>query len=262
MEKKIGIALGSGGAKGLAHIGILKVLSDAGIEADYLAGCSSGSIVGAYYALNQEVQGLEDKVLSMGRKDMLRLLDITSPRKALVKGEKIKSFVKSIIGNKRFSDTKIPFQIIATNLENGKEVRLKKGSLTDAIRASISIPGIFTPARIDKRFYVDGGVVNPTPIDAVDEMGADILIGADLTMNRSIKLTDPNIFITLLQSFEILRAETVKARLKKHPEAILIEPKFKGEMDAYNFKDFQDFIKRGERAAKKMLPIIKRKIEK
>ena len=140
---KIGLALGSGGARGLAHIGVLKTLEENNIPIDYIAGVSSGSIAGAYYSLNGEIDSLEKKVLQLTKKDLLKLIDITSPKRALISGNKIKSFIGELISNKSFSDTKIPLRIIATDLCSGEGIQITEGRLVDAIRASISLPGIF-----------------------------------------------------------------------------------------------------------------------
>ena len=140
---KIGIALGSGGARGLAHIGILKVLEENNIPIDFIAGVSIGSIIGAYYALNKEIGSLNEKVTQLTKKDFIKLIDITSPKKALISGNKIKRFLKELVDNNSFSDLQIPLIIIATDMSTGKEVLIQKGKLGDAIRASISIPGIF-----------------------------------------------------------------------------------------------------------------------
>jgi len=261
--KKIGLALGSGGVKGLAHLGVIKVLKKNNIPIDYISGCSAGAIVGAYFALNREVASLEERILSMSSKELLSLVDLAPPTRALVKGNKLNCFVKELLGNADFSDLNIPLKIVASDLQTGEEVIFREGRLADAIRASISIPGIFEPVKHKDTWLVDGGLVNPTPVDIVENMGADIVIGVNLTRNPAIRLVKPNIFHTLIQSFEILRAETVHHRAKKLTKNfVIIEPKFSGEVDTYNFKDFKGFIERGETAAKKAVPEIKKLLEK
>ena len=261
-KPKIGLALGSGGARGLAHIGVLKVLKENNIPIDFIAGVSAGSMVGAYYAVNLEVETLEEKTLQLTKKDLIKLIDITSPKRALIAGNKIKKFMKDLIKDKSFSDTKIPLKIITTDLCSGEEFQIKEGKLVDAMRASVSIPGIFTPAKIGNRLLVDGGVVNPTPIDVVKAMGADIVIGVDLTMKHPVKLENPTIIETLMQSFETIRVQASKFNIQKVKDAVIIRPNFSGKLDSYRFYEARPFIEEGKRAAKEALPKIKKLIEK
>jgi len=260
-KPKIGIALGSGGARGLAHIGVLKVLEENNIPVDYIVGCSMGAIIGACYALNPNIKEEEKKVLSLTKRDLLKLIDLASPKRALISGNKIRSFIKELIGDKSFSDTKIPLEIITTDLESGKEVRISKGKLADAVRASISTPGIFLPVRFGKKLLIDGGVVNPTPIDVVKEMGADVVIGVDLTMQSKTKFENPSVIEILMQSFRVLRTQTVRSNVHSVKNAIIIKPNLSNRLDYFKFYDVQKFIKEGERAAKKALPKIKKLIE-
>lgn len=254
---KIGLALGSGGARGLAHIGVLKVLKENQIPIDFIVGVSSGSVVGAYYALNLEIELLEKKVKELRKKDFFKLVDISSPRRALIRGNKIKNYFNELIQNKSFSDTKIPLKIIVTELCSGKEVQIHKGKLIDAIRASISLPGIFPPAKINDELFIDGGVVNPTPVDVVKKMGADIVIGVDLTLKHPVKIENPNIVETLMRSFDILRTQTTKLNVNKVNNAVIIKPNFSGKLDSYRFYENKKFIEEGERVTRKALPKIK-----
>ena len=146
---KIGLVLGSGGARGLDHIGVLKVLNENNIPIDFIAGTSAGSIIGAYYAINKEVSSLEPKIRKLTKKDLVKLIDFSLPKKALISGNKVKHFLGELINNKSFSDTKIPLIILTTDMCSGKEVKIKEGKLIDAIMASISIPGIFPPVKIN-----------------------------------------------------------------------------------------------------------------
>ncbi len=261
-QKKVGIALGCGGTRGLAHLGVLKVLKEEGIQIDYLVGSSMGSIIGAVYVLGIDLDEFEKEVVSFNRtKATRKLLDLATPRKALIKGKKARKYITEIIGDKNFSDTKIPFYIMATNLSSGKEVAFKKGSIIDAIMASISVPGIFPPVKIGDEYYIDGGVINPTPVNVVKMMGADVVIGVDLVMKRKIKIENPNIITTLMQSYEIIRTQGVKYNMNKiKNNAILIKPKLRGAIDSFKFYDIHKFIKSGEDATREKLPLIKRAI--
>jgi len=262
-KPKIGLTLGSGGARGIAHIGVLKVLEKYNIPIDYIAGASSGAFAGAYYSLNDEIEGFEKICLSLTKKKVLSFIDPINPKKALIAGNKIKQEIRRILENKDFNDLKIPLTIVATNLENGQEVRIKKGNLADAVRASIGIPGIFYPARLDDKWLVDGGLINATPVDVVKEMGADLVIAVDLTMGNETKFKDPAIVGTLVQSFDIMRTELTRLKIQSVKNLVLIQPivNDRNEIDSLRFYDAKRFIKAGEDAAEKAMPEIKRKIK-
>lgn len=264
MEKKrpkIGLALGSGGARGLTQIGILKVLKENNIPIDFIAGVSVGSIVGAYYALNEDILGLEKSVKAMSKKEMFGLIDISSLKQGL-EGKKVMEFLIKILGEKTFSDLKIPLKIVATDLENGEEVWFDDGKLKDAIRASIGIPGVFRPFKLNGKYYLDGGIVNPTPIDVVKKMGADIVIAVDHTTADYSKIKDLNSINALKRSYEIIRTEMTKLKMGKFEEdTVLISIKRKKLEDTYNFYN-KRFISEGERIAKEHLPQLKGMIDK
>ncbi len=262
MDKpKIGIAFGSGGARGLAHIGVLKVLKENNIPIDFIAGVSIGSIVGTYYALNKEIDSLGKKVTQLTKKDLIKMIDITSPKRALISGNKVISFLEKLIDNKSFADVQIPLILITTDMCSGKEVHIQKGMLIDAIRASISLPGIFPPAKLNGKLFLDGGIVNPTPVDVVKKMGADIVIGIDLTMKHAVKIESPSIIETLLQSFEIIRTQSAIMKIENtNSNAIIIQPCVRKVRDVYRFYNLT-FIDDGENAAKKALPEIKEAIQ-
>jgi len=260
---KIGLVLGSGGARGIAHIGVLKVLEKNNIPIDYIAGVSAGAFVGAYYALNRKVEGFEKICLGLTKKKILSFIDPINPKKALIAGNKLKQEIRRILENKDFNDIKIPLTIIATDLENGQEVRIKKGNLSDAVRASVGIPGIFYPARLDDKWLVDGGLINATPVDVAKDMGADLVIAVDLTMSSEARFKEPTIVGTLIQSFDIMRTELTKLKIQSVRDLVLIQPTIddKDEIDALRFYEAKRFIKDGEEAAEKAMPEIKRKIK-
>jgi len=176
---KIGIALGSGSAKGWAHIGVFKALADLGIKPDIVAGCSIGAFVGAAYATGNLTK-LEDWVNGFSNWDIMSLMDISWRRGGLISGERVFEQAKSMIGDIEIEHLSIPFTAVATDLYAGKEVWLKRGSLQDAVRASCSIPGLLSPKLLDGRYYIDGAVVNPIPVNVCRALGADIVIAVDL----------------------------------------------------------------------------------
>jgi NTE family protein len=178
--RKIGLALGSGSAKGLAHIGVLKVLDEQKIPIDFIAGTSIGALIGMVYASGVSTGEMEEIALNIDKKQITSFFTPTIPYSGLVEGKRITEFIKSIIGNPNIEDLKIPFAAIATNVLNGRKVMITKGSAVEAVRASISIPGIFTPCKHNGNFLVDGGLVDPVPVNCVRDMGADYIIGVNV----------------------------------------------------------------------------------
>ena len=176
---KIGIALGSGSAKGWAHIGVFKALEQLGIKPDVVAGCSIGAFVGAAYATGN-LSKLEHWVNGFSNWDLVSMMDISWRRGGLMSGEKVFEHAKTMIGDINVEDLDIPFVAVATDLYGGHEVWLKKGPLQDAVRASCSIPGLLSPKRLGDRYFIDGAVVNPIPVNVCRALGADLVIAVDL----------------------------------------------------------------------------------
>jgi NTE family protein len=182
----IGLALGSGSARGLAHIGVLKVLDREGLRIDAIAGTSIGAFVGGAYAVGVTPQEMETIALSVDIKRLVSLADIAWPTTALVNGRRVEDFIRDIVGGKTFADTRIPFACVAVDVINEQQVVMREGDLASAIRASISTPVIFAPVERDGRLLVDGGVLNPVPVDVARGMGADAVIAVtNLGMPRS-----------------------------------------------------------------------------
>lgn len=260
--KKIGLALGGGGARGLAHIGVLKVFKREGIHVDYVCGVSMGAFIAAYYSLGLDLDVLEQEVVkTTKRKAIKELVDLNASKISILKGNKAKRYIRSYFDNYKFSDLKIPLKIVATNLANGEEVHLEKGDISEAILASMSVPGIFPPVKINNKYLIDGGVVNCTPVDVVEKMGADLVIGVDLIMKREVELNNPGIVTTLMQAYEIIRTQGIKYKINSlNKEAIIIKPKLKGTIDSFKFYDIDKFIKAGEVAAEEAMGEIKRKL--
>ncbi|TFZ01475.1 patatin-like phospholipase RssA [Ramlibacter rhizophilus] len=176
---KIGLALGSGSARGWSHIGVLRVLERAGIVPDVVCGTSIGALVGAAYAAGQ-LDRLEDWVRGLSWQSVMGLLDFTTLAGGLIQGERLLAFFRRHFEDRAFADLPVQFGAVATELANGREVWLREGSVVDAVRASMALPGLFTPAQMDGRLLVDGGLVNPVPVSLCRAMGADIVIAVDL----------------------------------------------------------------------------------
>ena len=176
---KIGIALGSGSARGWSHIGVLRALLRHGIEPDIVAGTSIGALVGACYAANK-LSELESWVSGLGWRDVVSLLDVKFSG-GLIEGRKVFQFFEQHMQDFTFDKLDKPFAAVATDLQTGREIWLQHGHLAEAVRASISIPGLFTPYRAQSgRIFVDGGLVNPVPVSLCRAMGADLVIAVNL----------------------------------------------------------------------------------
>ncbi|MFW5852420.1 MAG: patatin-like phospholipase family protein, partial [Nanoarchaeota archaeon] len=165
-KKKIALVLSGGGAKGLAHVGLIEELEKYNVDIRFISGTSMGAIIGALYALEGNLK-LVNKYIKYRTRDLVTLRDFSFTLKGIIKGRAIEDLLKDLYGNSTFEDTKIPLVINAVDIETGKEVIFRKGKIIDAVRASMSIPIVFEPKRIKGRMYVDGGVVNNVPYNHV-----------------------------------------------------------------------------------------------
>lgn len=177
---KVGLALGSGSARGWSHIGVIRELLELGITPDIVCGTSIGALVGGAYA-SDNLDMLEKWVCGMDRMDVVRYLDVTGLSSGgAIKGERLFEYLRKQVGNPDIENLEIPFAAVATKLASGQELWLRKGPLLNAIRASISLPGLFTPIQMDEEWIIDGGLVNPVPVSLCRAMGADIVIAVNL----------------------------------------------------------------------------------
>jgi NTE family protein len=179
MAKKVGIALGSGSARGWSHIGVIRSIVDAGIPITVACGASVGALVAGSLAAGF-LDPLDRWARRLSWSHIIGFMDVMIPRSGLVEGERITGFLREILSDPMIEDLPIPFAAVATNLKTGKEVWLREGSLIDAVRASISLPGIFTPCGLNGQWLVDGGLVNPVPVSLCRAMGADIVVAVNL----------------------------------------------------------------------------------
>lgn len=178
---KIGLALGSGGARGSAHTGVLKVLEAEGIPISVVAGSSIGSLIGAALAVGISTEQVEEEWLATGARRVFRSFLPTFPRAGLSSGNELKKYLTQLLGDVHIEDLNIPYAAVACDIDTGESVVLTEGSLVDAVRASTAIPGIFHPVRLGNRLLVDGGLVEPVPIHVCRELGADFVIAVDIT---------------------------------------------------------------------------------
>lgn len=191
---KIGLALSGGAACGMAHIGALKAIEEESIPIGMVAGTSVGALIGACYAQEMNCSALEDMVLGADWKTAARLFDIylILLGKGFIHEQKIKSILMSIIGDVNFEDLEIPLAVVAADLQSMEEVVISKGRVLEGVRASISMPVMFPPVKWGNRFLIDGGVVNPLPVDVVRNMGATIVVAVNvLTVAQLKKVEKP-----------------------------------------------------------------------
>ena len=181
---RLGLALGAGAARGMAHLGVLRELEEAGLAPDVVAGTSIGALVGGMYAAGK-LDRLTEVALGLDWKQIARyFVEISFPRSGLIEGNKLTALLAEIVGEVELTELPLPFRAVTTNLMTGEEVVISDGDLVEAIRASIAVPGIFTPARRGDDLLVDGGLVNPVPVSVCRTMGAERIIAVDLNYGR------------------------------------------------------------------------------
>lgn len=264
---KVGLALGSGVARGLAHIGVLEVLEREGIPIDMISGTSMGAIIGAAYANNKSARQIREFALDLGWKKMVPLLDLTAPKTGFIGGRRIKKRLKEIIGEVSFADLAKPFVCVATDVITGEEVVFRDGTVLDAVIASISLPIIFRATKWQGRYLVDGTLVTPVPVRVLKEMGADFIISVNVLQHlgektpwhpKDVKETkEPNIFNIMIQTVNILASRLVESSVSSAD--VVIEPNMVG-IGLADFHRAEECIQRGELAAQDSLPEIKRQL--
>jgi NTE family protein len=261
---KIGLALGGGYARGLAHIGVLEVLEREGIPIDLIAGTSMGAIVGALYAAEKDATLVKKQAMQLDWVALTSLVDPALAKSGFIGGKRVTKLLRRFIGDTDFKDLQIPLACVATDIISGEEVVIEEGPVLDGVRASISIPVIFTVFKRDGRYLVDGGLVNPVPVNVARKMGADFVIAVDVTpgrveranyLTKNAEVKEPGMFQVIVQSIYIatyLNARSVSegADALIHPHLAYIAP---GE-----FHKARECILEGELAAVDSIAHIKR----
>jgi len=252
-EPVIAVALGGGGAKGFAHIGVLKVLESHGIKPQIVTGTSAGSFVGSLYASGKTPYQLQQLALNFKESD---IRDLTISRQGILQGQKLQDFVNKNVGNKAIEQFPIRFAAVATRLDNGKKSEFIKGNVGQAVRASCSIPNVFVPATIGGVQYVDGGLVSPIPVKTAKAMGADIVIAVDISA-RPAAGKSGNIFGLLDQTINIMGQQSINEELDQ--ANIVIQPKV-GHIGTLDLKASNETILEGEKAAQAQIRAIQKAI--
>jgi NTE family protein len=268
-KPEFGLALSGGGARGLVHIGVLKTLEASGIRPDYLAGTSMGGVIAAGVASGISPDDLAQiaKEFSAPR-NLLRLADPTLPRSSLFQGERLRTFFDQHLNGCTFDDLLIPLVLIAVDLNSGQEIHLMDGLVADALRATTSIPGLLPPVeRADQRL-VDGGLLNNLPVDVVREMGADVVLGVDITSggngdsvwqnlarSRIVPAAMEEIMTNLGESIDLVMGQQVKHKLKECPPDFLIRPAIPANVTTLTgFNHADGLIALGEVTTRSILP--------
>jgi len=294
VKTRIGLALGSGSARGWAHIGVIRALRDAGIEPDIICGSSIGAFVGAATACG-DLDKLEHWVRSLSWKEVLGFFDV-GLNGGLIKGEKLLDFFTRHFTDRDFHDLSLPFACVATDLASGREIWLKEGSVAHAVRASIALPGLFAPLPRDGGFLVDGGLVNPVPVSLCRALGADIVIAVDLgsdMLGRRLRNQGgadgappengwrgkirrwlgqevgeesgparglPSMLDVMASSINIMQVRIARSRLAGEPADAVVAPRV-AHLGLLDFHRAEEAIAEGRAATELMLPMLQNVLE-
>ncbi len=251
---KVALLLGGGGARGFAHVGVIRELESAQIPIDLIVGVSVGSLIGALYADTADSFKLEWKAFQIQKKDIFdyKLFNL---KDGLAKGDAIKAYIDNNLETKYLENMKIPLAIVAVDLNSGLPVVFKTGPIKDAVRASTAVPGIFMPMPFEGKFLVDGGVVGNLAPQVAKDLGASVIIGVNIAKPRSnLSGGMPNVLTVIMEAINIMGDEIV--RLRKNDIDILIEPQV-GNIGITDFSKKRELIEAGRQAAIKALPKIK-----
>lgn len=268
-QRVIGLALSSGGARGIAHIGVLKALQEAKIPVDMIAGTSAGSLFGGLYACGKS----PDEIVHFA-KNLIKLIDFKSglwdprftlPWNGLIKGNATLKYLDKQFKHATFADTKIPFYVVAADVMSGEEVVFEEGPLAEAVRASVGIIGIFSPYLLNGHYLIDGGAVNPVPASILAEKGANIIIASSVIPSieeervrgrmKSRQPLNPNFFGVLTSMMAIMEREIVKTRMS--PVDVLIRPRVE-LMTSMDYDKADEFIRLGREATEREMPLLQK----
>jgi NTE family protein len=272
MTPKIGLALGGGGARGLAHIGILKVLQREQIPIDVVTGTSMGGIVGAMHAVGMSPEQMEAEATKRGEiGQIFKLIDLRLVGSGLLGGKRIKKMLVEMLGAETsFADLRLPFAVISTDYNSGREVVLKDGNVADAVRATMSVPGVFEPVEIGGYKLLDGGVLDNVPVGVARDLGAEKVIAVDVLPNFRLNQPGQDPIVPPLKTKKVPKAyrqlwhvelvmiaALTEFRLRESAPDVIIRPDLPVDMDLLlSFDRPQEAIECGVQAAEAALPQI------
>ncbi len=257
--KTLGLALGAGGSRGIAHIGFLKALEEAGLTPDYICGCSMGSVVGGAYA-----SGMKPDDIWLGV-SKLRVLDLIAPtrqRGGVFGTKKMRALLQKYIGDVTFDDLKIPFHCVAVDMRSQKLIEFSEGSVVDAVVASSSIPAVFPPFIKEDMRLIDGGILERVPVPQVKKMGADVVVAVDVLGQRACKEDCPRTLGVLLEMIDLMDNYRTKRRRQENADIIdfWLEPDL-GDMSQYDLKKKELAFQKGYELGVEYAPKIKKALE-
>jgi NTE family protein len=257
----IGLVLSGGGARGLAHIGVLKVIERQGVPIASIAGTSMGGVIAALYAAGWDADSLEHEALRMASiRELIKLVDIRPPRRGLLAGQNVRAYLAEFIGPElTFEDLKAPLALKAVDLNTGHQVDLKSGNLLDAVLATSAFPGVFPHVEIGDHHLVDGGVLNNLPLDLVDQTGASQILAVDVSpcypdngstgtplMIEHLPLMAQDVYRSVMLMLHAL----TEARIERRPPDLLIRPEIAWDIGIFTgFSRAEEIIRAGESAA-------------
>jgi len=287
-KHRVGLALGSGSARGWAHVGVIRALERAGIKPDLVCGTSIGALVGAAYAAG-ELEKFEKWLLGLGITDVLSFMDVRL-NGGMIKGERLMEFFRRSFIDRPIDELALPFAAVATALHTGAEVWLRNGSTIEAVRASIALPGLFAPVVYEDRMLVDGALVNPVPVSLARAMGADVVIAVDLSSdllgrrlreepepelpesdisewrrrfqkNLSALIPSssdnepelPSMLEVVANSIDIMQVRISRSRMAGDPPEVIVTPRL-AHFGLLDFHRTREAIKEGERSVEAVLP--------
>ena len=251
----VALVLGSGGARGYAHIGVIEVLEQYGIHPDFIVGSSAGSIVGSIYASGKNAQQLREIAMNMKANDVR---DVTLDLKGFFDGKKVENYVNAQVDQLRLEQFKIPMYVVATELKEGKKVVFNYGNTGQAVRASVSIPSMFVPTKIAEHEYVDGGLVSPVPVKVARDLGADIVIAVDI-LAQPIHTETSNVWGLFNQNINIMQGRLAEEELKYAD--IVIQPDLREKVHIFDVKGREITMQAGVDAAQSKLADIQLAIQ-
>lgn len=263
MSKTLGLALGSGGSRGVAHAGFLFALEEGGIVPDYIAGCSMGSVIGACYAKGMKAAEIKEAILGIKLHDIIDLSVAVISKMSILRSKKMRDLLVEYLGDINLEDMNIPFRCVATDLMSGKLHIFKRGSAVKAVQASSTIPLIFRPVKSGSGLYVDGGCLCRVPVKVVKDMGADVVVAMDVLKNAAEPIHRVHNILSMgLRVFDIMDTHQTNQRreIEKGLCDLWLEPEMKG-MSQYVIKDLDKAFDEGYNLGKENIQAIKNLIE-
>lgn len=245
---RVGLALGGGFARGLAHIGVLQVLEENNIPVDLVAGTSSGSLVGAMYAAGLSVERMAQEARKLAWSNLVKL---RLRRDGLLDSEGLDRLFNALVGDLDFSRLRLPFAAVAVDVTTGEEVAIRDGKVATAVRASCAVPGVFLPVRLRGRVLVDGGVRNNVPVSVVRAMGADLVVAVELGRQTRPQAPPRNVLDIIMYSLAIMAQDQIAQALAQADIAIRPNLENLGPVDLHRA---HEFIEAGRLAAQEALP--------